>query len=68
MSNSDGYLDLLHTTNNQIDSLLYELDSFSHQTETTIEQRFDIVPISRRLNEAKKYIQESIFLASKKKK
>ena len=61
-----SYLSLLDSTINQIDAMLYEIDSFSHQPETPSEKRFDLVPISRRLKEAKKYAQESVYLSQKK--
>lgn len=61
---------LLEHTQNQLDSMIYELESVSTQTISNFptELKFDAVPIIRRLKEAKKLTQESLFIHRERKK
>lgn len=65
----DEYRQLLEHSQNQLDTLIYELENISVQRLTTFptELKFDAVPIIRRLKEAKKLTQESLFIHRKRK-
>ena len=62
------YRQILKNTLNQVDALIYEIENFSTQSSTIVptEIRFDAVPIVRRLKEAKKLTEESLFINKKK--
>ncbi len=62
------YLETLHNINNQIDSMLYELDNFTSESplKIPVEFKHDSFPIMRRLKEAKKLTEESLFNFRKK--
>lgn len=64
------YRMLLEHTQNQLDSMIYELENVSTQrvTQFPTELKFDAVPIIRRLKEAKKLAQESLFIHRERKK
>jgi hypothetical protein len=57
------YLDTLNQINNQIDSMLYELDNFTTENplKIPVEFKHDSFPIMRRLKEAKKLTEESLY-------
>jgi len=60
------YQDLLAQTINQVDTLVYELENFTTQSlkKVSVDLKFDAVPIIRRLKDAKKLAEESIFIRS----
>ena len=62
------YRQILKNTLNQVDALIYEIENFSTQSATIVptEIRFDAVPIVRRLKEAKKLTEESLFINKKR--
>ena len=57
------YLETLNNINNQIDSMIYELDNFTSENplKVPVEFKHDSFPIIRRLKEAKKLTEESLF-------
>ena len=71
MDNSirNDYLDTLNQINNQIDSMLYELDNFTAENplKIPVEFKHDSFPIMRRLKEAKKLTEESLYNFQRKK-
>ena len=63
------YLDTLNQINNQIDAMIYEIDNFTAENplKVPVEFKHDSFPIIRRLKEAKKLTQESLYNFQKKK-
>ena len=64
------YLDTLNHINNQIDSMVYELDNFTSENplKIPVEFKHDSFPIIRRLKEAKKLTEESLYNFTRVKK
>ena len=62
------YLLILESVGNQVDTMMYELDLSSSRPETQFgsEFRHDVYPIIRRLNDAKRLIDESKYNFSRK--
>tara|TARA_Y200000002_G_C22373885_1_gene534269 strand:- start:134 stop:358 length:225 start_codon:yes stop_codon:yes gene_type:complete len=65
----NDYLETLNNINNQIDSMIYELDNFTAESplKIPVEFKHDSFPIIRRLKEAKKLTEESLYNFQKKK-
>ena len=65
----NDYLETLNHINNQIDSMIYELDNFTSESplKIPVEFKHDSFPIIRRLKEAKKLTEESLYNFSKSK-
>ena len=65
----NDYLETLNNINNQIDSMIYELDNFTTESplKIPVEFKHDSFPIIRRLKEAKKLTEESLYNFQKKK-
>ena len=62
------YCQALQNVTNQLDSLMYELENFSENSlKIPSEFKHDAYPIIRRLKEAKRLTDESIFNYSEKK-
>ena len=64
----NDYLDTLRNINNQIDAMIYEIDNFTSENplKIPVEFKHDSFPIIRRLKEAKKLTEESLFNYKKK--
>ena len=63
MSYQKDYLTALQHINNQIDSIIYELENFSSEDVLNIPSEFkhDAYPIIKRFKEAKRLTEESLF-------
>lgn len=57
------YVTVLQHINNQIDSIIYELENFSSEDvlKTPSEFKHDSYPIIKRFQEAKRLTEESLF-------
>jgi len=64
----EEYKSTLNNINNQVDAMIYEIENFYSEgpLKTPTEYKHDSFPIIRRLNDAKRLVEESLMMLNTK--